>query len=180
MAVFNLYMGGNKGTYAAATAYVPGDQVSFGTPFGTYQNILASTGVSPTAGGSNANWICIAAPGATGAAGAPGTNGTNGSAGVGYDGVTSTTATLIGTGNKTLTINKQGAFVVGQRVQLTNSAANYMRGVITAISATSVTVAVDVVGGSGTLAAWTMSVAGGDITSITADPSAGTMSITTA
>ena len=174
MAVFNLYMGGNKGTYAAATAYVPGDQVSFGTPLGTYQNILASTGISPTAGGNNANWICIAAPGATG------TNGTNGSAGVGYDGVTSTTATLIGTGNKTLTINKQGAFVVGQRVQLTNSAANYMRGVITAISVTSVTVAVDVVGGSGTPAAWTMSVAGGDITSIIANPSAGTMSITTA
>lgn len=192
MATFSLYFGANKGTYAAATTYAPGDQVGFGTPKGTYENILACTGISPTAGGNNANWICIAAPGATGSAGATGPAGPAGPAGatgpagpagaggVGYDGVTSTTSTLIGTGNKTLTINKQGAFVVGQRVQLTNSAANYMRGVITAISAASVTVAVDVFGGSGTLAAWTVGLAGGDITNITTDPVAGTLSITTA
>ena len=64
------------GAYSATKAYVKMDEVRFGTPAGTYRNILACTGVAPTAGGDNANWVLVAAPGATGETGAVGVDAT--------------------------------------------------------------------------------------------------------
>ena len=85
--------------------------------------------------------------------------------GIGYYGLTSATSTTIGTGSKTFTTNLSvtgTAFAVGTRVRVayTTTPANFMEGVITAYSTTSMTVNVDSTGGSGTYAAWTISVAG--------------------
>lgn len=85
--------------------------------------------------------------------------------GIGYYNLTSTTSTLIGTGSKTFTVSTpstSSAFTVGTRVRVayTTTPSNWMEGVITAFSGTSLTVDVDTVGGSGTYAAWTFSVAG--------------------
>jgi len=85
--------------------------------------------------------------------------------GVGYYGLTSSTSTTIGTGSKTFTTNLASnatAFTVGTRVRLAYSVtpANFMEGVITSFSGTTLVVNVDNTGGSGTYASWTVSVAG--------------------
>ena len=85
--------------------------------------------------------------------------------GIGYYNLTSTTSNTIGTGSKTFTTNLNAtntAFTVGTRVRVAyqTSPSNFMEGVITAFSDTSMTVNVDSIGGSGTYALWTISVAG--------------------
>lgn len=85
--------------------------------------------------------------------------------GIGYYGQSSTTSTLIGTGSKTFTVSipaTSSAFTVGTRVRFayTTTPANFMEGVITAFSTTSMVVNVDTTGGSGTYATWAISVAG--------------------
>lgn len=85
--------------------------------------------------------------------------------GIGYNGLTSATSTLIATGSKVFTTNltnSQTAFAVGTRVRVAYSVtpANFMEGVVTAFSGTTFTVNVDAIGGSGTFASWTISVAG--------------------
>jgi hypothetical protein len=85
--------------------------------------------------------------------------------GIGYYGLTSATSTLIATGSKTFTTNLSAtstAFTVGTRVRVAYSTtpANYMEGVITAFTGTTLTVLVDSLGGSGTFSSWTISVAG--------------------
>lgn len=74
---------------------------------------------------------------------------------------TSTTALTIGTGSKTLTVQVDKAFAVGQFVVVANTAAagNFMLGQITAFNSGtgSMTVNVAATGGSGTFAAWTVS-----------------------
>ena len=74
---------------------------------------------------------------------------------------TSTTSTLIGTGSKTVTIQTGKAFSVGQTVVLASAAdvANQMIGQITAHNSGtgSLTVNVNAIGGSGTLADWIVS-----------------------
>lgn len=85
--------------------------------------------------------------------------------GVGYYGLTSSTSTLIGTGSKTFTTNlgvTATAFTVGTRIRLAYSVtpANFMEGVITSFTGTTLVVNVDNTGGSGTYASWTVSVAG--------------------
>ena len=100
--------------------------------------------------------------GSTGAQGLTGT-GNQGFQGIGYSGVTSTTSFAIGTGSKTFAVASTGAFVIGDRVRVVNtgSSTNWMEGVITGLTAnTSIVVNVDVTGGSGTLSAWTITLAG--------------------
>lgn len=85
--------------------------------------------------------------------------------GIGYYGLTSSTSTLIGTGYKTFTTNLDStatAFTVGTRVRLAYSVTptDYMEGVITFFTGTSLIVLVDNTGGSGTYASWNVSVAG--------------------
>jgi len=85
--------------------------------------------------------------------------------GIGYYGQTSLTSTTIGTGSKTFTVGipaTSSAFTVGTRVRFayTTTPSNFMEGVITAFSNSTMTVLVDLTGGSGTYAAWAVSVAG--------------------
>lgn len=85
-----------------------------------------------------------------------------GPAGPGYSGVTSTTSLAIGTGSKVFTINTStSAFVTGARVRAANTATptNYMEGIVT-VSGTTMTMTSDLIGGSGTFNAWTMSIIG--------------------
>jgi hypothetical protein len=90
--------------------------------------------------------------------------------GLGYAGVESFTSLTVGTGSKTFTVNTNAtdtAFIVGNRVRLVNSSTNYMDGVITAYSGTSMTVLVDGTAGSGTYTAWFVTLTGsvGGVTS---------------
>lgn len=78
---------------------------------------------------------------------------------------TSTTSQAVATGSKTFAISGVGGtanFAVGQLVRVFNTGtpANYMQGLLTAASATSVTVNVTETGGSGTITAWTVAPAG--------------------
>ena len=71
----------------------------------------------------------------------------------------STTSLAIGTGSKAFTVASGLGYVAGQRVRAvsaTGGGANYMEGVIASYSSTTLTVTVDAIGGSGTLADWTI------------------------
>lgn len=101
--------------------------------------------------------------GPQGTQGIQGPQGTQGIQGRSFLGVTSSTSHSISTGSKTFTVTNSGAFQLGERVRAANTAApaNYVEGGITAITAdSSITVNVDVIGGTGTFTAWTFSVAG--------------------
>ena len=85
--------------------------------------------------------------------------------GIGYYNLTSVSSVVIATGSKTFTTNLSNistAFTVGTRVRVAyvTTPANYMEGVITSFSGTTLVVNVDSIGGSGTYANWTISVAG--------------------
>ena len=73
---------------------------------------------------------------------------------------TSTTSLAIGTGSKSLTVQTGKAFVVGQWVTITSTATptNWMHGQITAYTSGTGALVVNVamVGGSGTIASWTV------------------------
>lgn len=77
---------------------------------------------------------------------------------------TSTTSLAIGTGSKSLTVQTGKALVVGQWVTITSTAspANWMHGQITAYTSGTGALVVNVgmVGGSGTIAAWTVALSG--------------------
>ena len=96
--------------------------------------------------------------------------------GIGYYNLTSVSSVAIATGSQTFTTNLSNistAFTVGTRVRVAyvTTPANYMEGVITSFSGTTLVVNVDSIGGSGTYANWTISVAGiqgsNGVTSIT-------------
>jgi hypothetical protein len=85
--------------------------------------------------------------------------------GIGYYNLTSVSSVTIATGSKTFTTNLSNistAFTVGTRVRVAyvTTPANYMEGVITSFSGTTLVVNIDSIGGSGTYANWTISVAG--------------------
>jgi len=84
--------------------------------------------------------------------------------GIDYNG-TSTTSVLIATGSKTFTTQTGKNFQIGQsvRVAYTTTPANYMDGQVTAYDTGtgSITVNVTAVGGAGTYALWTISLAVG-------------------
>ena len=89
-----------------------------------------------------------------------GTNGTNGS---NADMTrTSTTSIAIGTGSKTFTYPSSSnlGWAVGTRLRVANDASNWMEGVVTAVSSTSVTLNADLTAGTGTLSSWTITIAG--------------------
>ena len=74
-------------------------------------------------------------------------------------GATSSTSLAIGTGNKAFTVSAGLGFIAGDWVLVTSNAnptVNYMHGPIGSYSSTTMTVAVDNIGGSGTLNDWTI------------------------
>lgn len=88
--------------------------------------------------------------------------------------ISSTTSLAIGTGSKVFTIAADKGVIAGQYVLITSDAdpTNFMYGSITTYSGTSLTVDVTSIGGSGTLADWTITLIGikgvkGDTGSIT-------------
>lgn len=85
--------------------------------------------------------------------------------GIGYFGLSSNTSVTIAVTPISVTTNltaDQIAFAVGTRVRLANPTlpANFMEGVITSFTGTTLDVDVDLTGGSGTFADWNVSVAG--------------------
>ena len=71
---------------------------------------------------------------------------------------TSTTSLLIEVASKAFTVAPSLGYVVGMRVRATSAAnaANFMEGTVTSYATTVLTVAVDTIGGTGTLADWTI------------------------
>ena len=91
--------------------------------------------------------------GATGSAGTPGSSNFAG---------TSVTSNTIGTGSLTFTTQAGLAYQVGARIRIADSAAttNYVEGICTAYSGTTLTINSDTFGGSGTFATWNLNIAG--------------------
>jgi hypothetical protein len=118
---------------------------------------VGATGATGTTGATGA----AGSTGATGTTGTAGTNGTNGTNGTGYA-ATSTTSLTIGTGSATFTTQSGLAYSAGARARASSSAntANYMEGLVTSYSGTTLVINVDTTGGSGTLASWNINVAG--------------------
>ena len=105
------------------------------------------------------------ATGVQGPSGATGATGPQGATGLGYNSFTSTSSVAIGTGSKTFTTNLAAtatAFVAGMRIRIASTVtpSNFMEGVITSFTASSLVVNVDLVGGSGTLASWAIGITG--------------------
>lgn len=102
--------------------------------------------------------------GADGADGADGTNGTNGTNGLNSNVTRTSTssATLGNSGSKTLTYTSSSnlGWINGTRLRFFHDSANYMEGIITSISSTSVTITADYAVGSGTYSSWNISIAG--------------------
>jgi len=71
---------------------------------------------------------------------------------------TSTTSLLIEVASKAFTVAASLGYVAGMRVRATSAAnaANFMEGTVTSYASTTLTVAVDTIGGTGTLADWTI------------------------
>lgn len=84
-----------------------------------------------------------------------------GPAGPGYGG-TSTTSLAIGTGSKSFTTQAGYAYQAGNYIRASSAAdgTNYMEGTVTSYTSTSLVLNVSKVGGSGTKADWTFSIAG--------------------
>lgn len=150
-----------RGNYVPTDAYEPLDLVRY--QGAVYLNKVACTGVLPT---DTTKFDFYLSDGLNGTNGTNGTNGvdgaagTNGTNGLGYDGVTSVTSLAVGTGSKAFTVNAVKAYAVNQRVRVSNSATNWMSGIITSISGLVITVNVDLIGGTGTLAAWSFAQTG--------------------
>lgn len=97
-----------------------------------------------------------------GTTGNTGGNGSNGANGAGYGG-TSTSSLAVGTGSKTFTTQAGLAYVVGSRVRATSAstAADWMEGVVTSYSSTTLIINVDTVGsGTDTKTDWNLSLSG--------------------
>jgi len=133
---------------------------------GTTLTILATVA---SGSGTIASWDInlagdVGATGATGAAGSNGTNGTNGTngaAGAGYA-ATSTSSIAIATGSKSFTTQSGLAYSAGARVRASDSSngANFVEGLCTSYSGTTLVINVTLTGGSGTIASWNINVSG--------------------
>jgi hypothetical protein len=123
-----------------------------------------ANGATGPAGANGMNGVTGATgpAGVNGATGFAGATGATGATGLGYNGVTSSSSLIIGTGSKTITVNVSGAVGVGSRIRVasTNTPANYAEGVVTSLSGTTIIFNSDNTGGSGTYSTWNISLAG--------------------
>jgi hypothetical protein len=150
-AATTLYAGLNpRGEWDSGTTYAKNDSVSLdGTSYVSRvdSNLNNSPDSSPT------EWQVLSI-------GTPGEQGDPGSSDVVG---TSTTSLEIGTGSKAFTVVETNrGWGVGARLRASSAAnvANWMEGVIASYSGTSLSLTVDLVGGSGTHADWTFNIAG--------------------
>lgn len=149
----------------APTSLVIGQTVKAHSASGVTNYVAGNiTAISPTSmtvnvteiggTGTKTDWVISL----TGLKGATGTTGATPS----FSG-TSTSSKLIALGSIVFTTQSGKAWTVGQRVRASVTASptvNYVEGVITAYSSTTLTFTVDLIGGSGTFAAWTINLAG--------------------
>jgi hypothetical protein len=75
---------------------------------------------------------------------------------------TSSDSVAIGTGAKSFTVASGLSFAKGNRVRITDAAdsANYMEGIVSSYSGTTLSVTVDYIGGSGTKSSWNINLGG--------------------
>lgn len=115
------------------------------------------------------------------------TNGANGSNGLNANmtRVSSDSLAIATSGSKTLTYTSSAnlGWLNGTRLRYAYDGSNYMEGVVTSVSATSVTITVDNSKGSGTYTAWNIGIAGdkgstGSLNSIATENSSSTLTIT--
>ena len=168
----DLPIHGWRGAWSSGEDYLIGDAVSYlGSSWIATANNTNSTPPS-TPGGSSTDWELLASIGSTGS------TGTTGAAGAGYY-ATSTTSLAIGTGSKAFTTQSGLAYSVGARVRASSAAdtSNYMEGLVTSYSGTTLTVNVTRTSGSGTLADWNINLAG-DVGATGATGAAGSTGIT--
>ena len=144
-----IYRGFNlTGAYNGVTTYSIGDVM---TDAGSSYVWINATPGSGHAAPNATYWQLLASKGDPGVAGPTG---------AGYGG-TSTTSLAIGTGSKAFTTQSGLAYTNGARVRASSAAnsANWMEGRAT-YSSTTLTINVDKIGGSGTLADWNLNVTG--------------------
>jgi hypothetical protein len=100
-------------------------------------------------------------PGATGATGPAGPAGPNGAAGSGYL-ASSTTALTINIGARTFATQFGLAYSVGARARAASHSVptNWMEGLVTAYTGSSLTINADLIGGSGSASDWDINLAG--------------------
>lgn len=127
-------------------------------PTGAASTVAGPTGPTGDAGSAGPT-------GPTGSSGGAGPTGPTGANGIGYAGLTSSTSNAVGTGSLTFTTNlsdTQTAFSVGQRVRIayTVTPTNYVEGIITSFSGTTLVMTSDAFGGSGTYTSWNIDAAG--------------------
>ena len=141
-----------SGTLGAWTQYVP----SGSNPIYVTTAVAISSGATDTI--ATGEW---STPQIHAQNGTNGTNGTNGADGAGYGG-TSSTFNTIGTGSKTFYIGTGYAYQVGTRARVASSSSpsNWVEGVASSYTSGSLTLNVDITGGSGSYSSWTVHVAG--------------------
>lgn len=140
--------------------YVPFDFVTFGSPTRVYMCILAADDTIADPATATTYWVKMGAPGVDGDPGPPGDPGDDGLNAVMT--AASTTSWAMATGSKAFTYSTIAnlGWTVGMRLRVYNDSTHYGEGIITAVTSTQVTVTIDRIVGSGTLAVWTIGVAG--------------------
>ncbi len=91
--------------------------------------------------------------------GTPGPQGLTGAAGAGYI-ATSVSSNTIGLGSKTFVTQSGLAYLANTRVRVSNNSTNYVEGILTSYSDSTLIVNVDRVIGSGTFDVWNIGIAG--------------------
>ena len=153
---------GVAGPTGATGAAGPANSLSVGTVTTGAAGSSAAVAITGTAPTQVVNFtIPRGNTGLTGDTGLTGPTGPTGPTGASYA-ATSLTSLTIGTGNKIFTTQAGLAYVPGaSRARASDSGGtNYVEGLVTAYSGTSLTIASDNTGGSGTIADWVISIAG--------------------
>jgi hypothetical protein len=93
--------------------------------------------------------------------GSAGSNGSNGSNGAGYLATSTTSLATAGSGSKVFTTQAGLAYTAGARIRATSTGTSeWMEGVVTSYSSTTLTVTMDLNSGTGTHADWDINIAG--------------------
>lgn len=136
--------------WATATAY----PVNFNATQSSnlYRSLVAHTSGVFATDLAAGKWVLVTAL----AAGTNGTNGTNGTDGAGYGGASATSLLIANSVTKVFATQAGLAYQVGNYVRASSAAngANFMEGLVSAYSGTSLSIAVAAVGGAGTFADW--------------------------
>lgn len=115
-----------------------------------------------TFGSSTTFYVSIdGGAGPTGATGAAGSTGSTGAAGAGYTATSTTSLVTAGSGSKAFTTQSGLAYTVGARIRATSAGTSeWMEGVVTAYSSTTLTATMDLNSGTGTHTDWNINLAG--------------------